>query len=59
MVHGPGVPKSTKEGPKVHFVENRPVLAALKARGFRRDFPVGGEPVIFTYNEGDAFGVAR
>jgi NADH-quinone oxidoreductase subunit C len=25
----------------------------------RRDFPVGGEPVIFTYNEGDSQGVAR
>jgi NADH-quinone oxidoreductase subunit C len=24
----------------------------------RRDFPVGGEPVIFTYNEGDSRGVA-
>ena len=22
----------------------------------RRDFPVGGEPVIFTYNERDALG---
>ncbi len=25
----------------------------------RRDFPVGGEPVIFTYNEGDTRGAAR
>jgi NADH-quinone oxidoreductase subunit C len=25
----------------------------------RRDFPVGGEPVIFTYNEGDSPGAAR
>jgi NADH-quinone oxidoreductase subunit C len=25
----------------------------------RRDFPVGGEPVIFTYNEGDSRGAAR
>jgi NADH-quinone oxidoreductase subunit C len=25
----------------------------------RRDFPVGGEPVIFTYNEGDATGAQR
>jgi NADH-quinone oxidoreductase subunit C len=25
----------------------------------RRDFPVGGEPVIFTYNEGDALGAGR
>ncbi len=25
----------------------------------RRDFPVGGEPVIFTYNEDDSLGVAR
>jgi NADH-quinone oxidoreductase subunit C len=25
----------------------------------RRDFPVGGEPVIFTYNEGESRGVAR
>ena len=25
----------------------------------RRDFPVGGEPVIFTYNEGDSQGAAR
>jgi len=25
----------------------------------RRDFPVGGEPVIFTYNEGDARGRGR
>jgi NADH-quinone oxidoreductase subunit C len=25
----------------------------------RRDFPVGGEPVIFTYNEGDATGATR
>jgi NADH-quinone oxidoreductase subunit C len=25
----------------------------------RRDFPVGGEPVIFTYNEGDSLGAAR
>lgn len=25
----------------------------------RRDFPVGGEPVIFTYNEGESFGVSR
>jgi NADH-quinone oxidoreductase subunit C len=25
----------------------------------RRDFPVGGEPVIFTYNEGDSRGVER
>jgi NADH-quinone oxidoreductase subunit C len=24
----------------------------------RRDFPVGGEPVIFTYNEGDSQGAA-
>jgi NADH-quinone oxidoreductase subunit C len=25
----------------------------------RRDFPVGGEPVIFTYNEGDSQGAPR
>jgi NADH-quinone oxidoreductase subunit C len=25
----------------------------------RRDFPVGGEPVIFTHNEGDSRGAAR
>jgi NADH-quinone oxidoreductase subunit C len=25
----------------------------------RRDFPVGGEPVIFTYNEGESRGVTR
>jgi NADH-quinone oxidoreductase subunit C len=25
----------------------------------RRDFPIGGEPVIFTYNEGDSTGVRR
>jgi NADH-quinone oxidoreductase subunit C len=25
----------------------------------RRDFPVGGEPVIFTYNEGDSRGAAQ
>jgi NADH-quinone oxidoreductase subunit C len=25
----------------------------------RRDFPVGGEPVIFTYNEGESHGVTR
>jgi NADH-quinone oxidoreductase subunit C len=25
----------------------------------RRDFPVGGEPVIFTYNEGDSLGPRR
>ncbi|MGA9876631.1 MAG: NADH-quinone oxidoreductase subunit C [Solirubrobacteraceae bacterium] len=25
----------------------------------RRDFPVGGEPVIFTYNEDDSLGVSR
>jgi NADH-quinone oxidoreductase subunit C len=25
----------------------------------RRDFPVGGEPVIFTYNEGQSHGVTR
>jgi NADH-quinone oxidoreductase subunit C len=25
----------------------------------RRDFPVGGEPVIFTYSEGDSRGAAR
>jgi len=25
----------------------------------RRDFPVGGEPVIFTYNEGDSRGATR
>ena len=25
----------------------------------RRDFPVGGEPVIFTYNEHESFGVTR
>jgi NADH-quinone oxidoreductase subunit C len=25
----------------------------------RRDFPVGGEPVIFTHNEGDSRGTAR
>jgi NADH-quinone oxidoreductase subunit C len=25
----------------------------------RRDFPVGGEPVIFTYNEADSRGAAR
>jgi NADH-quinone oxidoreductase subunit C len=25
----------------------------------RRDFPVGGEPVIFTYNEADSQGAAR
>jgi NADH-quinone oxidoreductase subunit C len=25
----------------------------------RRDFPVGGEPVIFTYNEGDSQGAGR
>jgi NADH-quinone oxidoreductase subunit C len=25
----------------------------------RRDFPVGGEPVIFTYNEDDSLGVTR
>jgi NADH-quinone oxidoreductase subunit C len=25
----------------------------------RRDFPVGGEPVIFTHNEGDSLGTAR
>jgi NADH-quinone oxidoreductase subunit C len=25
----------------------------------RRDFPVGGEPVIFTYNEGDSQGATR
>jgi NADH-quinone oxidoreductase subunit C len=25
----------------------------------RRDFPVGGEPVIFTYNESDALGTSR
>jgi len=25
----------------------------------RRDFPVGGEPVIFTYNEHDSLGVTR
>jgi NADH-quinone oxidoreductase subunit C len=25
----------------------------------RRDFPVGGEPVIFTYNEGDSTGATR
>lgn len=25
----------------------------------RRDFPIGGEPVIFTYNEGDSQGAAR
>jgi NADH-quinone oxidoreductase subunit C len=25
----------------------------------RRDFPIGGEPVIFTYNEGDLMGSAQ
>jgi NADH-quinone oxidoreductase subunit C len=25
----------------------------------RRDFPIGGEPVIFTYGERDALGGAR
>ena len=25
----------------------------------RRDFPIGGEPVIFTYNERDALGSAE
>jgi NADH-quinone oxidoreductase subunit C len=25
----------------------------------RRDFPIGGEPVIFTHNEGDSRGAAR
>jgi len=25
----------------------------------RRDFPIGGEPVIFTYNEGDSHGAQR
>jgi NADH-quinone oxidoreductase subunit C len=25
----------------------------------RRDFPIGGEPVIFTYNEGDSMGARK
>jgi NADH-quinone oxidoreductase subunit C len=25
----------------------------------RRDFPIGGEPVIFTHNENEAMGVDR